>query len=226
LGILWLKVRDSNLLGTGSNTWVIPTDCKINYSHSLSYKNVSTEYLEASAKENGEMVAGHLQCWVEGLLDPEAAVILTEPLSILESGPWSQGWCLRSVATWWVAVDLGTWTQSFVTVRWLHPSPQHCLEFLPANPCLADWGGWGYYRVLLEFLLEQSTAVKWPHNCLLGHGLPLSLSGSSEAWTKLCNLSFNPVLLSASNKSLNFHESHTLPDSLEIWIHMCTWLAS
>jgi hypothetical protein len=28
---------------------------------------------------NGERVAGHLQCWVEGLLDPEAVVVLTGP---------------------------------------------------------------------------------------------------------------------------------------------------
>jgi hypothetical protein len=119
---------------------------KFIYSHSLSYINVSTEYLQASERGNGEMVAGHLQCWVEGLLDPEAAVILTGPLSVLELGPlsvlelgsWSQGWSLRSAAAWWVAVDLGTWTQSYVTVRRLHPSPQQCWEFLPSNPYLAD----------------------------------------------------------------------------------------
>jgi hypothetical protein len=51
---------------------------------------------------NGERVAGHLQCWVEELLDPEAAVVLTGPClswSLLPDhvvrafGPWaSTGW--------------------------------------------------------------------------------------------------------------------------------------
>jgi hypothetical protein len=31
---------------------------------------------------NGERVAGHLQCWVEGLLGPEAAVVLTGPCPV------------------------------------------------------------------------------------------------------------------------------------------------
>jgi hypothetical protein len=46
LGILGFKVRDSNLLGTWSNTWAMPPVCKIIYSHLLSYVNISTGWLQ------------------------------------------------------------------------------------------------------------------------------------------------------------------------------------
>jgi hypothetical protein len=36
----------------------------------------------------------------------------------------------------------------------------------------------------------------------------------------------NPVLLSTATKSLNFHESHTLPESLEMQLLMCVCLVS
>jgi hypothetical protein len=39
---------------------------------------------------NGERAAGHPQCWVAGLLDPEAAVVFT--------GPWCSGDC--ALITW------------------------------------------------------------------------------------------------------------------------------
>jgi hypothetical protein len=32
--------------------------------------------VDASEAGNGERAAGHLQSWVEGILDPEAAVVL------------------------------------------------------------------------------------------------------------------------------------------------------
>jgi hypothetical protein len=35
----------------------------------------------------------------------------------------------------------------------------------------------------------------------------------------------NAVLISDAKKSLNFHKSCTLPDSLEMGIHMCTLVA-
>jgi hypothetical protein len=40
LGILVFKIRDSNLLGTCSNTWAMPPVFKIIFSHLLSYINV------------------------------------------------------------------------------------------------------------------------------------------------------------------------------------------
>jgi hypothetical protein len=40
------EVRDSNLLGTWSNTWAMPPVFKIMYSHLLSYINVSAGYLQ------------------------------------------------------------------------------------------------------------------------------------------------------------------------------------
>jgi hypothetical protein len=46
LGILWFKVRDSNLLGTCSNTWAMPPVCKLIYSHWVAYINVGTESLQ------------------------------------------------------------------------------------------------------------------------------------------------------------------------------------
>jgi hypothetical protein len=40
LGIFGFIIRDSNLLGTCSNTWAMPPVCKIIFSHLLLYINV------------------------------------------------------------------------------------------------------------------------------------------------------------------------------------------
>jgi hypothetical protein len=163
---------------------------------------------EASEVENGEKAAG----W----LGPVHS----------ESVPLPQGWDLSSAAAWWVAMDWGPWTESYVPVRWLKPSPQPCWEFLPSNPYLAHWGEWGYHWVLMELLLGQVPPLQCPHNSFLWPGFPFSLQvqGKHGLNSMLCLL--NPVLLSAPNKSLNFHKFCTLSNYLKMQIHMCRWLTS
>jgi hypothetical protein len=154
-----------------------------------------------------------MPCWVEGLWEPEALVVLTGPC-LVGSGDGTLITLLgcRSAATWWVAVVWFPWTQSYVPIRQLHPSSQPCWEFLPANPYLANWSGWGYHRVLMQFVLGQCPPVQCPPNSSLGPGFPLSPSDSREAWAKLYVLSPGCNASSAGNKSLNLHGSHTLPD--------------
>jgi hypothetical protein len=72
---------------------------------------------------------------------------------------------------------LRVFNKSCVFVRWLHPSSQTCWEFLPANPYLANWGGWGYRRVLMQFVLGQGPHLQCPCNSLLWPGFPFSPSG-------------------------------------------------
>jgi hypothetical protein len=59
------------------------------------------------------------------------------------------------------------------------------------------------------------------HFSLLELGFLLSPSGSREAWAEFYVLSFKPMPLRTVSKSLNFHGSLLLLDSLEIQIDMC-----
>jgi hypothetical protein len=80
-----------------------------------------------SQARNGERAVGHLQCWVEELLDPEAVVVLTGPclswsllpdhvLEPLVRGPRESGG------------GPGALGSICVPVRQLHHSPQPCWE--------------------------------------------------------------------------------------------------
>jgi hypothetical protein len=92
-------------------------------------------------------------------------------------------------------------------VRRLHPSPQPCWETLSANSYPADFGHWGAFRVLLEFVLGQGAPVQCLHDYFLRPSFPLRPPGSREAWAKLYVVSSQCSASSATNKSPNFHES-------------------
>jgi hypothetical protein len=106
----------------------------------------------------------------------------------------------------------------------LIPAHSPAGRFCKFLSCRLRWFGASW--VLMEFVPGQSTPVQgpqtpyrdlaslWVHQVQGKHGLS----------SMPCPL--NAVLLSAVNTSLNFHESCTLPESLEMGIHMCTWLAS
>jgi hypothetical protein len=147
-------------------------------------------------------------------------------LSLLESAPWSRGWGLQSVGEWRVATDREPWAPSCAQVRGLHPSPQPRWETLSANSCLqTEVAGespeylWSLCQDW-ELLCSVPTNPYWHLASLWVH----QVEGKHGLNSMPCP--FNAVLLSAANQSLNFHESRTLPHSLETWIHMCTWLAS
>jgi hypothetical protein len=167
---------------------------------------------------SAELVGGTVGSWSSSGFD--------WALFLPESVPWSHCWGPRSAAIWLLVVDWDPWTQSYVPVRGLHPSPQPCWEFLSANPYLANWGGCRYHWVLMEFVPGQGAPVQCPPNALFWPGFPLSPSGSQAAWAKLYAVSPQSSASQPCHKSLNFHESHTLPDSLEMRIYTCTWLAS
>jgi hypothetical protein len=137
---------------------------------------------------NGERAAGHPQCWVAGLLDPEAAVVLTGPclfwrlrldhmVGVL--GPLPPGRC--------------RWTKA------LNPILCPCEATCSQNTALLE--------DCLQFPVQQTEVVGEPpqhlngvfagigrfvqclHNSLLGPCFPLSPSASGEVWAKLCALS-------------------------------------
>jgi hypothetical protein len=171
------------------------------------------------------VVAGHMQWWVDGLLDQEAVVGLTGPYpfwSLLPDhtvgalGPWVNGGCKGT----------GDLEPSPVS-QWVDLIPVHSpAGKLSSNSCPTQWGGWGASWVFTEFLPGQGAPVQCPYKSSLWPDFPLSPSGSRKPGLNSMPCPLSAVFLHAAYQSLNFYESHTLPDTLETWIHMCTWLAS
>jgi hypothetical protein len=103
-----------------------------------------------------------------------------------------------------------------------------------ANPCLSDCEVTGpCHRTLFAI---YGLCARMRHCCTVSPYLlslywilvsfwVLKVQGKHGLNSMPCP--FKPMLLSTASKSLNFHGSHPLPDSLEIQIHMCMcWLWS
>jgi hypothetical protein len=77
----------------------------------------------------------------------------------------------------------------------------------------------------MEFVPGQGASVQCPHDSSLGPGFPLSPPVQGKPGLNSMPCPLNAVLLSAANKSLNFHESRTLSDSLEMRVHVVAFSA-
>jgi hypothetical protein len=127
---------------------------------------------------------GHLQSWVEGLLDPEAVVVLTGQCSFQRLHHDHRVGALGLLPTGecFGPMPLCPWEATC-------SQPMALLGDTLCKSYPGNWGGWGDLQILMEFVPGQGALVQCPHNSLLGPGFPLIPSGSMEAWAKLCALS-------------------------------------